>query len=322
VVASVLFVAVVILLATVLGALTMGIVEEERPEPQNVFVEDQCPGFQVVEFDPTDVDTATDRIRTDNCALWLEQGNVETTGSGTVETWHDEGKHGFDATQDDANAQAELVRDSDLGADVLEFDATQPDGASTRGDNDGQFLRLQRDIDDLDVDEDSGIVVAAVVKVDEFDRGGTWTIGKAGSAGEEYSMRTCSDRSVDGCQYADPEGRWRGQHWGATDVDFSSGDESAGEWITLVHAYDGDEVTVRVNGEVVARKAVDLDLSTDRDIQIGRWERTSGDPHWYFDGRIAEIVLFDETLETEEIDLIESYFHHEYGIELDGPVES
>jgi hypothetical protein len=319
---SVLLLAVMVILAAVVGTMAMGFLQESPTDAQRVLAEDQCPGFQVVEFDPSSVDAAADKLRTRNCALWLEQGNVQTTANNTVKLWGDEGKHGFDAAQTDDGDRPELVHDSDLGANVLEFDATQPAGADDRGDNSGQYLKLERNVDDLDIDENTGMVAAAVIKVDEFDRGGTWTIGKAGTDGKEFSMRTCSDRSADGCEHSDPEGHWRGQHWGSADVDFSSGEASADEWITLVHAYDGDQVTIRVNGKEVAQRDVDLDLSDDRDIQIGRWERTAGDPHWYFDGRIAELVLFDEALETGEMELIEAYFNQKYGTPQNGPIDS
>lgn len=323
VVGTVLMVSVLVLLAAVVGTLALGIAQEETPrDAQSVLAEGQCPGFQVVEFDPTDVSAAADQLTTENCALWLEQGNVETTNGGEVTRWNDAGKNNFDAVQSASGDRPELVQDSDLNKDVLEFDASHASNPSSAGDNDGNYLELNRDISDLNVNEDTGIVVAAVIKAEQFDRGGSWTIGKAGVSGREFSIRACSDRSRDGCQAGDPEGLWRGQNWGSADVDFSSGDESGGEWLTLVQSYDGDEATIRINGEVVAQKDINLDLSDDRDIQIGRWERVPGDPRWYFDGRIAELVIIDEELDEGEIELIEAYFNQQHGVALDGPIES
>jgi FlaG/FlaF family flagellin (archaellin) len=323
VVGSILMVSVIVLLAAVVGTLTLGIAQDETPQDaQEVLVDDQCPGFQVVEFDPTNVGAAAEQLTTENCALWLEQGNVETTDSGEVTRWNDAGKNNFDAVQTAAGDRPELVQDSELDKKVLDFSSSHAPNPSSEGDNDGHYLELNRDISDLDVDEDTGIVVAAVIKAEQFDRGGSWTIGKAGVSGREFSMRACSDRSRDGCQASDPEGKWRGQNWGSADVDFSSGDDSAGEWLTLVQTYDGDEATIRINGEQVAQKDVDLDLSDDRDIQIGRWERVPGDPRWYFDGRIAELVIVDEALDEGEIELIETYFNQEHGVALDGPIDS
>jgi len=70
----------------------------------------------------------------------------------------------------------------------------------------------------------------------------------------------------------------------------------------------------------IAREAIDLDLSTNRDIQPGRWVRLDDDPHYYFDGWMAEVTILDRTLTTGEVDTVEEYMSSEYGIPLDGPV--
>lgn len=128
-------------------------------------------------------------------------------------------------------------------------------------------------------------------------------------------MRTCS--SFDGeaneeCYHDQPDGEWRAQHWGSEDIDFSS-TETDGQWATLVHAYDGERIEVRINGETIADDDVDLDLSANRDIQLGRWEREEGDPYWYYDGRMAELIIFDQTLGDEEIENVERYLDAKFG---------
>lgn len=265
-------------------------------------------------------------LQENNCALRLRPGEFQTAG-GSVVTWSDGGPNHFDATQSDPGDRPDVVTDPELGIDVVEFEANHTgidhtDNTSTNG----TYLNIPRDVDDLDIDEDSGFVIVATIMVDEFDRGGAWTVGEAGADGREFSMRTCSTYSFDGCYtdngFSDPEGWWRGQHWGTADVDFQSGTESAGEWLILTHAFDGDEVIIRVNGQEVARDTVDLDLSANRNIQLGRWVRLDENPHLYFDGRMAEVTIFDRKLMKEEYGTVEEYMSNEHGIALTGPIDS
>jgi flagellin-like protein len=327
----VLMVAIVLLLAVVLAGMVLG-VPDRLDENMGLYDEDACPGFQQTEFDATgdDFSALLAELRENNCALWLRAGAVETE-SGAVTEWTDEGPNDFHATQPDASYRPELVTDSALGRDVVEFDADHSgvnpsDPDPDPGDTDGDYLSINRDVTEMGVDGDSGIVIVATLKVETFSRGGAWTVGEAGSPGQEFSMRTCSSYAVDQCQHppSDVEGKWRGQHWGSADVDFSSGSESKDEWIVLTHMYNGEEFVIRVNGQEVARSPDELDLSSNRDIQIGRWERvpSEGDPMWYFDGRMAELTIFDRKLTTDEVETVEEYMSNKFDIDLDGPIDS
>lgn len=290
--------------------------------------EDACPGFQRAEFRATgeNFERLVQELQTNKCALWLEAGELVGTG-GNVTRWTDSGPNGFHATQSDPAHRPRLVYDDEINSQVVAFDAnhTQLDEDSNShpgtGTTDGDYLTISRDIEELSVDEGSGFVIVATLKVDEFDRGGTWTVGEAGVDGREFSMRTCSSYGFDGCEQTDPEGHWRGQHWGVADIDFSSGPDSADKWLILTHAYDGQDAYIRVNGQEVAREDIDLNLSTNRDIQLGRWVRLDDDPHYYFDGRMAEMTVFDRELATSELRAVEKYMSAEHGIPLDGPGE-
>ncbi|ERH09196.1 MAG: hypothetical protein J07HX64_00949 [halophilic archaeon J07HX64] len=328
--------AILILLVLAFIGLPTGI-GERLNDPAFVQDEDACPGFQEKEFAQSgeNFDALLDELRSNNCALWLQGGNYERT-DGNASRWLDQGPNEFHATQSDVDSRPEVAVDSDLGMEVLEFDAnhsalanydsgpSQPEAGIT----DGDYLDINRNVDALGVSEDSGFIINAVVKVSSFDRGGTWTVGDPGEDGREFSMRTCGPYEFDGCKRAhfdssnDPTGWWRGQHWGQTDIDFNSGDASTGEWLVLTHAYDGQtgEAFIRVNGQEVARDSIDLNLSANRNIQLGRWVRLDDDPHYYFDGRMAEVTVFDRTLTAAEVDTVEEYMSSEYGIPLDGPV--
>jgi len=307
-----LMVTIVILLAVTTAALLVGFTGQlESAEEVDLYDDSQCPGFQTITYEPPTFDEVQTAIAENNCALWLDAGDVETDGSNRVTTWYDSGRNGFDATQSTPADRPMLVSNAVNGQPALDFDGRNQDTTDPSQTN-GDFLRLDRDVSDLSLDENSGMVVVSVLRTDEFNRGGTWTIGEAGETGREFSMRTCSTYGVDGCPVGgDASGDWRAQQFGVADVDFTS-PETDRQWTILVHSYDGEQVSVRVNGEPLASEPADLELGLSRDIQLGRWERTDGDPQWYFNGRIAEVLIFDQTLATDDIENIESYLNTKY----------
>jgi len=309
-----LMVAILVLLAVTTAVLSFGFTESiETAEEVDLFDDSECPGFRAYTYEPPNFDDVYAEISENNCALWLSAGDVDTDGSNRVTTWHDSGRNGFDATQSTASDRPTLVSNAVNGQPAVDFDGQNQDTTDPTQTN-GQYLRLDRDVDELNLDEDSGIVVVAVLKVDQFNRGGTWTIGQAGETGREFSMRTCSTFSVDGCPVGgDASGEWRAQHFGVADVDFTS-PETDGQWAILTHRYDGQQVQIRINGEPIATEPATLDLAANRDIQLGRWERTAGDPNWYFDGQIAELLIFDQTLPTEDIQNVEGYLDTKFEI--------
>jgi len=325
---ALLMVGIVVVLAIGAASVTMDF-SDRLGEEQVQLDPDACPGFQQIQFETSgdDFTQLLTEMQSNNCALWLDAGDFQTDGD-AVRLWNDRGPNSFDAVQRDDAHQPTVVEDSELDQPVAEFEADHSqldedaDSHPSSGTTDGQYLTIDRDVSDFGLDEDSGFVIVALVKAETFDRNGIWTVGEAGVDGREFSMRTCSSYDFDGCEYDDPEGHWRGQHWGTADLDFSSGSESAGEWLVLTHAYNGAEVTIRVNGQQVASKSADLDLSSNRDIQIGRWERTDDDPHYYFDGRLAEMTIFDRTLADSELAAVEEYMGTRHGVALEGPIGS
>ncbi len=305
---------IVVLLALTTATLMLGFAGElESAEEVDLFDRTQCPGFQTFTYEPPTFDDVYTTISENNCALWLDAGDVDTDSDGRVTRWYDSGPNNFHATQSTATARPLLVSNAINGQPALQFDGQNQD-TTDPAQTSGEFLRLERDVSDLNLDEDTGMVVFAVINVAEFNRGGTWTIGEAGETGGEFSMRTCSTFTVDTCVVGgDSSGHWRAQQFGEADVDFVS-PETDNQWAILVHAYDGEEVRVRVNGEPVAGAPVALDLQSNRDIQLGRWERTEDDPDWYFAGQLAELMIFDQTLSDEDLSNVEGYFETKFQI--------
>jgi hypothetical protein len=317
-----------VLLVAVVGVALTGFGEElEDVDPVPVYQEGRCAGSQVVEFSG-DVDAFHDQLQNNPCALWLDGAHVDTNSTGAVTRWPDQGPNGYDAVQGTPGQRPSLLADPaglDRPALAFEGDAPFRSGYSAGDDSgdtstgirhygNGEYLDINRDISDLGIDDSTGLTVAAVVRAESFDRGGTWTIGKAGVDGREFSMRTCgADRTYGDCPDGsdDPTGHWRAQHWGTEDIDFESADSDGG-WVLLVQAYDGEETTIYIDGQARASADTDLDLSSNRDIQIGRWVRIDDNPNFYFDGAIAELLVFDRGLSETELDDIERYFDQQY----------
>jgi hypothetical protein len=328
VIGVILLAGIAVLLVAVVGVALLGFNEElQDAERVPVYQEGRCAGSQVVEF-TGDVDAFHDELKNNPCALWLDATTVQTDGSGAVERWPDQGPNGYDASQSDSGQRPALVNNPPgLDQPAVEFggDAPLRSGYSAGDDSgdettgirhygSGDYLDVDRDVSDLGIDDSTGLTVATVVRADSFDRGGTWTIGKAGVDGQEFSMRTCgADRTYGDCPDSsdDPTGHWRAQHWGTADVDFEAPDSNGG-WILLVQAYDGEETTIYVDGQARASAETDLDLSSNRDIQIGRWVRLNNNPHFYFHGSMAEVLVFDRGLSDAELDDLERYFDERY----------
>ena len=219
----VLMVTIVILLGVTTAALLVSLSGElDSAEEVDLYDDSQCPGFRTITYEPPTFDEVQSAISENNCALWLNAGDVETDGSGRVMRWYDSGRNGFDASQSTAADRPTLISNAVNGRPALDFDGQNQETTNPE-DTDGQFLRLDRDVSDLNLDEESGMVVIAVVRTEEFDRGGAWTIGEAGETGREFSMRTCSTYGFDGCSVGgDASGQWRAQQWDVADVDFTS----------------------------------------------------------------------------------------------------
>lgn len=328
--------AIVVLLGLTVTAMSLGFSQTlSDAESVDVFLEDRCADDRTLEF-RGDFGEFHDVLQDNPCALWLDGTDVATDDAGRVATWTDRGPNEYDAMQSDPSQRPTLLPAGSgpggIDAPVVEFennatlrpgcdlgDHGNDGGCASDGNrgiryyDEGDYLRIDRSARDLGVDEDTGMAIASVVYVEAFDRGGTWTIGEAGADGREFSMRTCgADATWGGCGHSSdgPEDHWRAQHWGSQDVDFEA--NSSGEWIVLVHAYDGEETTIRVDGREVGSESTALDLSQNRDVQLGRWERTSGDPSFYLEGAVAEVLVFDRAMEDSELTAIEEYFAQRY----------
>jgi flagellin-like protein len=60
-------------------------------------------------------------------------------------------------------------------------------------------------------------------------------------------------------------------------------------------------------------------ISTDFSDRLGQETVLDDGPHYYFDGRIAEVTVFDRNLTQRELGTVEEYISDEHNIPLDGP---
>ncbi len=119
-----LLVIIVVLLIAMMGTLAVTITQGQLDSAERValFDDEQCPGFQAIEYEPPEFDDVYAEISESNCALWLESGAVETDGSGGVEAWNDMGPNGFDAVQTTGDDRPTLESDPALDRDVVVFE--------------------------------------------------------------------------------------------------------------------------------------------------------------------------------------------------------
>ncbi len=119
--------------------------------------------------------------------------------------------------------------------------------------------------------------------------GGVFALGNRGSNGADFSLITLGS----------PD-RWRVVFW-AMDLDFSHPSEN--QWMHVAVVYDGKEAIVYADGKERARRECELDTNADEAFRIGRWWDNDGGA---FDGRIAEVRIWNRALDQEEIKTVMS----------------
>lgn len=91
---------IVVLLVVTMATLAIGLTQSQLDSAERVglFDDEQCPGFQALEYEPPAFDEVHAELSDNNCALWLEAGAFETDGDGRASVWNDMGPNGFEAT--------------------------------------------------------------------------------------------------------------------------------------------------------------------------------------------------------------------------------
>jgi hypothetical protein len=169
------------------------------------------------------------------------------------------------------------------GDPTIVYDAVR---ASNVVDLDGidQCVLTDANAIDLGIDGNSPKTVTAWAYTRSFNNGGIFDMGNR-VAGQEFCLRT--QTTVD---------LWRTQLWGypTWDIDFSYPTENA--WVHFALAYDGNEVTVYANGNIVANRTLNLNTAGDIPFLIGRYNVSD-----YFNGRIDDVRVYNYGLSQAEV---------------------
>ena len=163
---------------------------------------------------------------------------------------------------------------------------------------DGSDAHVQIDVNavDLGIAGNAGKSVEVWVYARGFNGNGVFSIGKVGSAGECFGLRTAEN--VD---------QWRFDCGGGNyDIDFTH--PAKNRWVHLALVHAGSESIVYADGHEIARRARRLKTAAEGPLRIGRCRDAT------FDGKIAELRIWNRAISELEI---KAYMH----IPLDGEEE-
>ena len=300
VVATILMVAVVIVIAASIGAVTFGITDE-LGGTSVAASDDQC--LQSVDFDPNDVDSFADGATANlDCQLWFDATQESFSDNEEVDRWTDRSGNGLDATSSNEPfiSNPEFQTDVD-GVDAVRFDST--------GDDDG--LTTEGTASVVGIDGDQPFTASKVVRPDTDGDGAVLQFGTTG--GDFNAFSTQPDMASD---------QWLFQAIGA---DFSqvrydgAGDDE--QWFVKTYVYDGDDLEIYKNGESIdddilgkeGSEEINFNIS-DTPINIGHFNFEPGnDEDAGFDGAIAEIIFMDEAFGETDRNVLECTLDEKHG---------
>jgi hypothetical protein len=208
---------------------------------------------------------------------WLERDELITTqapSAGPIAQYLFEGN--FDdsvgTNHGDPCESPTIVYDAVRASNVLDLN----------GDN--QWVWTDANAADLGIDGNSPKTVTAWAYTRIFNNGGIFDIGNY-VGGQEFCLRTQTTVNL-----------WRTQLYGypAWDFDFSYPTENA--WVHFALAYDGNEVTVYANGDIVGNRTLNLNTANNVPFRIGKY--SSGDE---FGGMIDDVRIYNYGLSRAEV---------------------
>jgi hypothetical protein len=166
----------------------------------------------------------------------------------------------------------QIVYDAVMASDVLDLDGVN------------QWVSTDANAIDLGIDGNSPKTITAWAYTRSFNNGGIFDIGDR-VGGQELCLRTTTTNNL-----------WRMQLWGfpAYDADFSYPTENA--WVHFALAYDGNEVTVYANGNIVVDRTLNLNTAGNIPFRIGKYNVANN-----FDGMIDDVRIYNYGLSKEEV---------------------
>ncbi len=147
------------------------------------------------------------------------------------------------------------------------------------------FIDTEVNAGDLGICGNSPKSVEALVYTRSFVlHRGVFAIGARNAPGRDFSLVTLGGTD-----------QWRVVFW-SNDIDFSH--PSKNRWVHFAIVYDGREAIIYADGKEKARASRQLNTSDDDTLRMGRWwDREDG----IFDGKIAELRIWDRALDKDEV---------------------
>ena len=297
VIATVLMVAIVLVIAASIGAVGFGFAD--RLGSTETASADRC---GVSEFDPENVDgfaKSESELYSVPCVTWFDASTLEYEDGESVNRWDDRSASRFDAVSV-AGADNPTYRSSLDGVAAVEFDKSEEEGLATK-----------KLASDANIQGETELSISAVVRPTSASDNPFIQIGTPGN----NEFRFAYSESGLGDWYLSP---------GLGEVTHRP-DSMIGEWILVTYIHDGETVKVYVNGNPqqivdfggneIDEFDADLDIS-DSPLQLGY---DDGMVNW-LDGAIAEMVFFDKSLTKDERLSIECTMDEKYkgSVTIDG----
>jgi flagellin-like protein len=298
VIATILMVAVVVVIAASIGAVAFGFTDN-LGEATVAASSDQCV-VETVEFDPNDVSGFADQLGS-SCVVWFDATQTDYSDGDTVDEWEDQSENPYDLTSaDEASISDPTWRNDVDGLAAVEFDGTNDEGLSTS-------VNTSR----ANVVGETSISVTALVHV----KAGESTILQVGqpvSGDNEYFRHGYNDDgSTDYPWYAfaDIDAPPASQFYGHS----PNAGTSVDTWKVVSYVHDGDRLDAYVDGESKGGQDGRLDIS-DGSIQIG-YETNDVGPvsSTFLNGAVAELVIFEKALTDDERKAIECALDQKHG---------
>jgi len=221
-----------------------------------------------------------------NNVLWLDAADTSTIteSSGLVSQWDDKSGLGNDVTQGSGSLQPTTGTETINNVNVITFaDSTMSSSDYAATDNWTAFTVVEGDAAPTNTDASGPIKKDKNIQIN-------WNHGSG-------TFRGAVALSVSSSFFA-----------------ASLGSLSGSTPYILAGSYDGEEIIASLDGTIITTNTSpsgDADAES-ADMFIGG----TGVSGSFFDGKIAEIIIFSRKLNTDEIDQVEAYLSTKWGVSI------
>lgn len=296
VVATILVVALTLIIAATIGAVAFGYAEDIGGTTVATG-DDQC--VNSVEFDPEDVASFGD-VQDLDCVVWYDASQL--SGSpGTIDRWPDAGPNGFDLTDSDDPGITNPSYDGSVdGVPAVKFESSNSEGLST-----------EINTSETDIVEDTTISVTALVRVQNGDS----TVFQTGDPAELFDYFRFGYNDGPTGSTTTPWFFFAGEDENGDPVirgHEPPQDESVDQWRVVTHVHDGSGLDSYVDGQQEFEIDSKMNVS-DGGIQVGYELDAGGGTGAYMNGHISEIVVFEKPLSDTEREAVECAIDRKHG---------